>query len=148
MPETVTSPGPTRRLTLLQPGSFRMPERLDVPIHLLGARCRSCGEAYFPKRVYCANCSSDQLEEFELPDHGIVSTFTIVRQQLPGSAMTPPYAIVRVAMAGGLTVQTVMVDCDPERVRIGDRVEMIAHLLREEGGELLVSYLARPVAGA
>jgi uncharacterized OB-fold protein len=127
---------------------FRMPEELDTPVHLLGARCGACGETFFPRRTFCANCSSDQMNEVELPSHGIISTYTIVRQQLPGSAMVPPYPIVRVALEGGTSLQTVMVDCDPEKVRIGDPVAIVVHRIKDdEAGNTVVSFVARPADG-
>lgn len=134
------------KLVPLRPGMFRMPGAVGDPVHLLAVRCRSCGETFFPKRVFCANCSGGDMEEVELPDRGEIQTFTIVRQQLPGSAMEPPYAIVRVALQGGLSVQTVIPAC--ESLRIGAPVEFIAgRIMQDEAGDTVVSFIARPLAG-
>lgn len=138
---------PLGRMVPLQPGAFRIPEYLDSPIHLLGARCRACGETFFPKRVFCAACSSDAMDEVELPERGTVQTYTVVHQQLPGSAMSPPYAIVRVALDGGVTVQTVMVEGDLGRLAIDGPVELVAHrIMDDDAGNMVISYVARHLA--
>ncbi len=144
MSPTATSTQAPGRLVALAPGTFRIPERLGLPVHLLGARCRACGETFFPKRVFCANCSSDSLEEVEMPERGQVQTYTVVHQQLPGSAMVPPYAIVRIALPNGVAVQTVMVEGDLASLAIGDVVDLVAgRIMEDDAGNTLISYLAR-----
>jgi uncharacterized protein len=141
--------GTTGRLVPLRPGMFSMPDHLDQPVKLLGSRCAACREMFFPQRAFCANCSSADMREVKLATQGSVETYTIVRQRLNGSAMVPPYAIVRVALDGGPTLQTVMVDCDPEAVRIGDRVAIVAHrIMDDEAGNTVVSFVARPLTGS
>jgi hypothetical protein len=131
---------------------FKVPDRLDAPVRLLGGRCRNCGESFFPTRVYCANCTSGDMAAVEFADSGEVETFTIVRQQPPNSVMVPPYAIVRVRLDGGPSVQTVMATDDVDGARIGARVRLAARRLKEdEAGNTLISFMARPatkVAGA
>jgi uncharacterized protein len=139
--------GTTGRLVSLRPGMFSMPDQLDQPVNLLGSRCAACRETFFPQRVFCANCSSAELREVRLASEGSVETYTIVRQQLNGSAMVPPYPIVRVALDGGPTVQTVMLGCEPEAVRIGERVAIVAHaIMDDEAGNTVVSFVARPLS--
>lgn len=126
-----------------------MPERLDAPVRLLGGRCRACGEPFIPAREFCAACSSGDMDRVEFADTGRIETFTVVRQQLPGSAMVPPYAIVVARLDDGPTVQTVAANCDPESIRIGDRVQMVAHrVMDDEAGNTIVSFMAQPVGRA
>lgn len=128
----------------LRAGMFTMPEDGSPP-RLIGCRCAACGETFFPRRAFCAHCSSDRLEDVLLSRRGTIHTYTIVRQQLPGSAMTPPYAIVNVRLPEGVTVQSVMTDCDPADVRIGQEVEVVVRKIMEnEAGEDVVNFLFRP----
>jgi len=144
---SASSPGAA--LKPLRPGMFRLPDRLDAPVQLLGGRCRACGEPFFPKRTYCAACTSGDQEDVEFAPSGVIETFTIVRQQLPGSAMVPPYAIVRVKLDDGPGIQTVATNCDPESIRIGDRVQLVAHrVMDDEAGNTVVSFMAQPVKPA
>ena len=136
-----------RALVPLREGMFRTPDTLDSPAGLLGDRCRVCGEAFFPRRVFCAACSSGDMEDIEFSSTGSVETFTIVYQQPPNSAMEPPYAIVRVALDGGPSVQTVVPTEDIGGVHIGARAQMLVRQLKEdEAGNAVVSFMARPVA--
>ena len=133
------------KLIPLREGMFRMPDRLDGPAALLGVRCRNCGEPFFPRRVYCAACTSGDMEDVAFSDTGVVETFTIVRQQPPNSVMTPPYAIVRIRLDDGPSIQTVMATDDIGSARIGARVRLAVRRLKEnEAGDTIVSFMARP----
>jgi uncharacterized OB-fold protein len=145
MTSTVASPG-AAALKPLRAGMFKVPDRVDAPVHLLGSRCRQCGEPFFPKRVYCAACTSGDMADEEFADSGEIDTFTIVRQQPPNSVMVPPYAIVRVRLDGGPSIQTVMATDDVDAARIGAGVRLAARRLEEdEAGNTLISFMARPV---
>ncbi len=138
---------PATRMVPLREGMFRMPDRLDAPAGLLGDRCRKCGESFFPRRVFCAACSSGDMEDVEFASTGEIDTFTIVRQQPPNSVMVPPYAIVRVKLDGGPGVQTVVPTEDLAGVRIGARAQLLIRRLKEDdAGNTVVSFMARPLA--
>lgn len=145
MTNTPTAAGSAANLKPLRPGMFNLPGSLDAPVQLLGNRCRACGQPFFPKRHYCAACTSGDLEDTEFSDSGKIETFTVVRQQPPGAAITPPYAIVRVKLDNGPTVQTIAANCDPEKLKIDDRVRLIAHrVMEDEAGATVVSFMAQP----
>ena len=38
--------------------------------HLVGVRCKSCGELMLPPRMICKNCGSTDLEEYEFKGTG------------------------------------------------------------------------------
>jgi hypothetical protein len=142
---TSTANLPATPLKPLRSGMFTTPARIEDAVHLLGNRCRQCGEPFFPKRVFCAGCTSGDMAEIEFASAGEIDTFTIVRQQPPNSVMVPPYAIVRVRLDDGPTVQTVMATDDLEAARIGQRVQLRARrLMEDESGATVVSFMARP----
>lgn len=131
----------------LRDDMFAMPDRLDVPVGLLGNRCRACGESFFPRRVFCAACSSGNMEDVQFKSTGTIETFTVVRQQPPNSVMIPPYAIIRLRVDGGPSVLTVVAGEDLGGVKIGGRAEVVVRRLKEdEAGNVVVSYMARPLA--
>lgn len=141
---TSTTSTPTR-LVPLREGMFRMPPALGDPVHLLANRCQDCGETFFPKRSFCAACSSPNMAPVEMPAEGTVHSFTIVRQQLPGSAMTPPYAIVNVAFKGFPTVQTVVPGDSLDGLATGATVDLVlGSVMENEAGDTIVSFVARP----
>ncbi|HJP41824.1 MAG TPA: OB-fold domain-containing protein [Dehalococcoidia bacterium] len=135
----------TEQLIPLREGMFDLPAKLGEPARLLGARCRECGQPFFPRRTFCAACTAGDLAPVTFASDGEVETYTIVRQQLPGSAMVPPYAIVRVRLDDGPSVQTVA-SGDPEAIVIGGRVRLIVERVKEdESGAMVVSFMATPV---
>jgi len=86
------------------------------------------------------------MADVEFADSGEIDTFTIVRQQPPNSVMVPPYAIVRVRLDGGPSIQTVMATDDIASAGIGQRVRLAARrLMEDEAGRTVVSFMARPV---
>lgn len=146
MSTTSASPG-APALKPLRAGMFTVPDRIEAPVHLLGSRCRQCGEPFFPKRVFCAACTSGDMADVAFAESGEIDTFTVVRQQPPNSVMIPPYAIVRVRLDGGPSIQTVMATDDIDSARIGQRVQLAARrLMEDEAGNTVVSFMARPAA--
>lgn len=120
---------------------FHAPPRVGERARLRGSRCRDCAETFFPHRRYCAACTSGAMDEIELRSSGEVATFTIVHQQLPGSAMVPPYAIVNVRLDEGPTVQTVLRERF-EALSIGSRVDLVIEPVLDEDGRTYVSFVA------
>ncbi len=134
-----------RKQLPLRAGMFRMPEAAGEPPRLLGTRCADCGELFAAKRAYCANCSGPRMEEVLLSTTGVVRTFTIVRQQPPGSLMVPPYVIASVRLDDGVNVQSLLADIDPEQVRIDMPVEIVLKAVKQdEAGNDLVATFFRP----
>ncbi len=43
---------------------------------MIGARCKSCGRVFYPKRGNCLSCKSQDLEEVELGDRCKLLTYT------------------------------------------------------------------------
>ena len=50
----------------IEAGFFTIPENRGEAPRLLGSRCRSCDEVFFPRRSICARCYSDQTAETPL----------------------------------------------------------------------------------
>ena len=65
---------------------------------LIGSRCKSCGDYFFPKRKTCCNpkCMSSDLEEVPLSRRGKLWGYTINYYQPPPPYVSPdpfvPYA--------------------------------------------------------
>jgi len=128
-----------KRQVPLKEGLFKLPSSPSQESHLIGSKCRTCGETFFPKRVYCAHCTGKNLEEVALSTKGKIHTFTISRVVPPGSIMQPPYAIAQVKLLEGVLVTSVLADCDLEALDIGIDVEMVIEKVmeNEEGSEIM-----------
>jgi uncharacterized OB-fold protein len=135
-------------------------ERKQVPIKgarlrlgespaLVGSRCPSCGEHFYPPRYVCLNCYQEGLEEVELSTRGELSTYTVARMALPGSLVAAPYVIAQVRLPEGVQVATVLADVDPEAVRIGMPLElMVEKASTDSDGNDVMTFKFRPVKEA
>lgn len=130
----------------LKAGWYKIPESPAEKGYLIGSRCRSCREVFFPKRFYCANCSSPDIEEVALSTRGVIDTFTISTMTPPGSIMQAPYALARVKLPEGARVMTVLTDCDLGKLDIGMEVELVIRKVKEdEEGNEVMAYMFKPI---
>jgi uncharacterized OB-fold protein len=98
-------------------------DRLVVP------RCTNCGTFRLPPGPFCFECRHSAIEWVELPGTGTIYTFTVVRHPLhPDLGPACPYVSAVVELDGtqgaGARMIVNIVDCDPDRVAIGDHVEI------------------------
>lgn len=125
---------------------FKLPSSPSEKAHLIGSRCRSCGETFFPKRSYCANCTSPDMEEVALSTRGKLETFTISRATPPGSLIQAPYGLGYVRLPEGCIVQTVLSECDPQKLEIDMDMELVIEKIREdEEGNDVMAFKFKPV---
>ena len=125
---------------------FKLPSHPGESGHLLGSRCRSCGETFFPKRPYCASCAGGDMGEIALAGRGRLDTFTISRAAPPGSVMQAPYAIARIRLPEGVLITSVLADCDLEALDIGMEVELVIEKVKEdEEGNDVMAFKFKPV---
>lgn len=121
--ETTTSPVPIRE------GLLKVPSKLGKTSNLIGNKCRSCGEVFFPARVCCRHCSSEDMEEFIIPTVGKLYSFTTIRVRPPHSIMQVPYVVGLVEVAGGEKVKTLIDVKDQSELKIGMDVELIIDVI-------------------
>ena len=104
---------------------------------LVAPKCTTCGTFRLPPSAFCFNCQSREFEYVELPGTGTVYSFTIVRHPLhPDLAEACPYVSGVVELDGtqgaGARMLVNIIDCDPDAVRIGDRVEIVFEHVNDE----------------
>jgi uncharacterized OB-fold protein len=98
-------------------------DQLAVP------RCDNCGTFVLTPQPFCFNCQHQGFTWVDLPGTGTIYTFTVVRHPLaPALAAVVPYVSGIVELDGtqgaGARLMLNITDCDPESVKIGDRVEI------------------------
>ncbi|MES2248091.1 MAG: Zn-ribbon domain-containing OB-fold protein [Pseudomonadota bacterium] len=85
---------------------------------LLVKHCNACGEYHHFPRSLCPFCFSEQTEWRNASGQGVIYSYSVMRR------VEVPYVIAYVTLDEGVTVMTNIVDCDPEAVRIGQRVKV------------------------
>ena len=86
---------------------------------LLIKACRACDEVHYYPRALCPFCGSDQTEWREAAGTGTLYSYSVMRR-----AQTP-YAIAYVTLDEGVSMMTNLVDCDFDRLQIGQRMKVV-----------------------
>ena len=83
-------------------------------------RCTACGEPHYFPRSICPFCFSDKTEWEESSGEATIYTFSLMRKSPTG-----PYAIAYVTLKEGPSLQTNIVDCDMDKLQIGQKVKVV-----------------------
>jgi uncharacterized OB-fold protein len=81
--------------------------------------CSACGKAHWYPRAICPFCASDKIEWRNASGKGTIYTFSVMRRA------KDPYAIAHVTLAEGPTMLTNIVDCDFDKLKIGQPVTVV-----------------------
>jgi uncharacterized protein len=93
---------------------------------ILGQRCPMCQKVYVPPRGACPVDGVPTVEEVELPDAGIVTTFCIVNVPFLGQRIQPPYVSAYVLLEGADIAFLHLIQGVPaDEVRMGMRVRAV-----------------------
>jgi len=142
MDSTETEPGHVPAVE----GWFTWPPS-DEP-HLLGSRCTSCGDYFFPKVRVCANpeCMSREVEEVELSRRGTLYAYTINHYPAPPPFVPDepfrPYAtaVMELEKERMLIQGMISSECDLDTLEIGMTLEVVLERLHTapDGAEAVV----------
>jgi uncharacterized OB-fold protein len=89
-------------------------------------RCAACGTSRYYPRALCPSCLSDRVDWRRCSGQGAVYTFTVTHQnQAAGFRDHLPYVMAYVELDEGVRVLTNIVECAPDAVHIGMRVEVV-----------------------
>lgn len=113
---------------------------------LVAARCRDCGTWSTPLRSICPECWSKDVAVTPVSGRGRIHLLILLHQGPPARDVdyaTPwPLAAVELQEQPGLRFVGTVVDCSPERLRIGLPVELT--WIERDGAPW---YAFRPAAG-
>ncbi len=93
---------------------------------IVGGRCPSCTKVYLPPRGACPTCGVPAAETVDVADHGVVTTFCIIRIPFDAAPCPPPYVAVAVLLEGAdLPIYHLVRGIEPEQARMGMRVKAV-----------------------
>ena len=121
-----------------------IPERYN----LMGSRCATCGTVYFPSMKICQRCRrTGKLEDHQLLGQGEVYSYSTVDVPPEGFEFETPYVIALIKLVEGPIVTAQIVDCRPDRVKEGMKVEIAFRKISEDGkgGIIHYGYAFRPM---
>ena len=135
-----------RTIPPLQEGLFENDEG-GTP-RLLANRCPACDRVFFPRRSYCGRCGSPGLEGLRLAGRGELYSYSLIDRKPRLAVIDAPYVQAEVAMPEGVHVFTVLEQCQPADLRVGQQVEMYVGEVNAPSGEgKVLAYKFRPVQG-
>ncbi|MES2413788.1 MAG: Zn-ribbon domain-containing OB-fold protein [Pseudomonadota bacterium] len=94
---------------------------------LLLKTCADCGKCHYYPRVICPLCGSANTSWMDARGTGDIYSYSVTRRGVPN-----PFVIAYVRLDEGVTVLTNIVDCDVDKVGIGDRVKVTFRPLDEK----------------
>jgi len=134
---------PPRRPDPQRPGAPPMLRSAGWKYTLTGSRCRACGTPQLPPQRVCAKCKTfDEMEPYPFADKTArIATYALDRLAY---SLNPPTVNVVLDFEGGGRFLCEMTDCEPEKVAIGDEVEMTFRRLYSADGVHNYFWKARP----
>jgi uncharacterized OB-fold protein len=97
---------------------------------LLLPRCDDCETLIWYPRPFCPSCASTRVSWISASGRGSVYSFTVNRRgqaDLPAYKEAGVYVLAYVELDEGPRMMTNIVDCDPDSVKIGQRVQVVFH---------------------
>ncbi|WP_432093798.1 Zn-ribbon domain-containing OB-fold protein [Streptomyces sp. bgisy100] len=92
---------------------------------LLIRRCAACGVAHHYPREFCPRCWSGEVSWERASGRAALYTWSVVhRNDLPPFGERLPYVAAVVDLAEGPRMMTEIVDCDPDRLAVGQDLEV------------------------
>lgn len=114
---------------------------------LEAAKCKKCGQVFFPPRLICNTCHHREFETISLPWEGTLVSFTIIRTPPSTFADEAPYAVGMIEVMKGLRLTCQIVDVDFDKLKVGQKLLLEFRLVQRDGhsGLLCYGYKAVPI---
>jgi uncharacterized OB-fold protein len=82
-------------------------------------RCNDCGQFHWYPRQLCPFCFSGATEWRQVSGNAVIYSFSVMRRA------PEPYAVAFITLEEGPTMLTNLVDCDFDRLAIGQAVKLV-----------------------
>lgn len=116
---------------------------------LVGTHCPACGMDHFPHRHVCPRCHSRELVPRQFSPGGRVVCHAVDQSPLMGHGEIVPKPLAVIELDDGPHLIADIVDCSPEQIKEGLRVEMVLRKWRREtNGNYMYGFKFRPVLPA
>ncbi|WP_420637708.1 Zn-ribbon domain-containing OB-fold protein [Candidatus Poriferisocius sp.] len=111
---------------------------------LLGSRCPSCGNTFYPPVKDCpTEVLQGKAESVALSGRGRIVSFSVIQRGLPGFAS--PYALANIELEEGPTCIAQLEDWDSAALTLGQPVEFVVGVIRtDEDGDAVFGPKFKP----
>ena len=93
-------------------------------------KCTECGTFIWFPRPFCPACASTSVEWVQASGRGTVYSYTVNRRGVADMSAyreAGVYVLAYVELEEGPRIMTNIVECDPDSVRVGQKVELVFH---------------------
>lgn len=98
---------------------------------IYATRCRQCEKPYFPPVADCSNCSSSDIEWFELSGEAEIEAFTHIVIRPPSFREERPYTVAVGRMKEGVRVLTWLIEAKLSEIKVGMKAKLTVKLNQE-----------------
>ncbi len=125
-------------------GMMKLPAFPGDTGHLIGCKCRKCGELFFIRREICENCQGQELEEIALSKKGKLYAFSVMFYPAPPPYKPPepfvPYGLGWIELPEGIVLFSLITENDPKKLIVGMEMELLFDKLEEDkdGNDVMV----------
>jgi len=120
----------------MKEGVARFWREIPQRYNFIGNVCSSCDRVFFPPREACPYCrrkSMGKMKETKLSGRGEVVTYTVIHVGPEDFEEQVPYPIAIIQLVEGPRITGQIVDCEPDDVRIGMKVESTFRKIQQDG---------------
>ena len=112
---------------------------------LVGAKCRKCGQVFFPKVRACLNCFNEDMKDVVLSRRGKLYSYTIGR--MPSLHFWPPYCLGYIDMPEGVRIFAPLKveESGYEQLKIGMEMSVTIEKLWQEDDKEIIGWKFEPV---
>ncbi len=115
--------------------------RISERYNLIGSKCETCGQEYFPQRKICPKCRrKGKLKNLRMPREGKIYSFSQVHSAPSGFEHESPYFLAIIELTNGVRILSQIVDSPAEKVKIGATVKLIFRKIFEDDEEGAIAY--------
>ena len=111
-----------------------------------GIKCPKCQGVQCPPKAFCGICYEECTEFVELPNVGVLETFTTVYMEFPGQPRKPPYTYGYIKIEGSHThIYHIIADIEEKDIHVGLRLEPVWESPEKRKGTLYDIKYFKPV---
>jgi uncharacterized protein len=120
----------------MKEGVARFWREIPQRYNFIANTCSSCDRVFFPPREACPFCrrkSMGKMKEQQLSGRGEVVSYTIIHVGPEDFEEQVPYPVAIIQLVEGPRITGQIVDCEPDEVKIGMKVESTFRKIQQDG---------------
>jgi uncharacterized OB-fold protein len=103
-------------------------------------KCKGCGYIAFPPRLVCPECGSRDFDKYVLQNTGKIVSFTVIEVGPSEFSDQVPYVVAIIELDDGARITTQIADCDPAKLKIGDKIKIEFRKIQSDGKAGIIMY--------